>query len=206
MQAAGTDLLRRVLSVPVRQHDRRFIQPQRDAPGCHFYEHTVTCLEAQPLQPHSAEREMGNGHTRWQDVPGRVLSYGHGDERLDDVGLLRRRYWDPTTEWEIVITSDPDIGPKYRTIDEIRVSPVPTGKQALSTTESLKGLTLKGVAIGDPASKAEAATRRYSDQYREKDRLGPLDVDRVCGIFDGVSICFDTREKKVVAMALGAGD
>jgi hypothetical protein len=132
--------------------------------------------------------------------------YGHGDERLDDAGYLRRRYWDPTTEWEVVITSNPDIGPKYRTIDEIRISPVLTGKQALSTTESLKGLTLKGVAIGDPASKAEAATRRYGDQYRDKDRLGRFDVERVCGILDGVSICFDIREKKVVAMAVGAGD
>ncbi len=131
--------------------------------------------------------------------------YGKGDERLDDVGLLRRRYWDPNTEWEIVITSNPDIGPKYRTIDEIRISPVLTGKQALSTTESLKGLTLKGVAIGDSASKAEAATRRYGDQYREKDRLGRFDVERVCGYLDGNSICFDIREKKVVAMAVGAG-
>lgn len=131
--------------------------------------------------------------------------YGKGEERMDDSGLLRRRYWDPTTEWEIVITTNPDVGPKYRTIDEIRVSPVLIGKQALGTTESLKGLTLKGVAIGDPASGAEAATRRYGDTYRSKERLGRFDVERLCGYLDGSSICFDIREKKVVAMAVGAG-
>lgn len=131
--------------------------------------------------------------------------YGKGDERTDDAGLLRRRYWDPSTEWEIVITSNPDVGPKYRTIDEIRVSPVLTGKQALSTIESLKGLTLKGVAIGDPGSGAEASIRRYGDTYRSKERLGRFDVERVCGYLDGSSICFDIREKMVVAMAVGAG-
>ena len=131
--------------------------------------------------------------------------YGEGDKRIDDAGLLRRRYWDPTTKWEIVITSNPDVGPKYRTIDEIRVSPFITGKQEMSNTESLNGLTLKGVAMGDPASRAEAAIGRYGDTYRSKERLGRLEVERVCGYSDGSSICFDITEKRVVAMAVGAG-
>lgn len=131
--------------------------------------------------------------------------YGEGDMTTDNSGLLRRRYWDPSTEWEIVIVSNPDIGPKYRTIDEIRVSPVLTGKQAPSTTESLKGLKLKGVGIGDPASSAESATRRYGQTHRSKERLDRFDVERICGYLDGTSICFDIREEKVVAMAVGAG-
>ncbi|PAL05166.1 hypothetical protein B8W90_12225, partial [Staphylococcus hominis] len=88
---------------------------------------------------------------------------------------------------------------------EIRVSPVLTGKQAPSITESLKGLKLKGVGIGDPASSAESATRRYGQTHRSKERLGRFDVERICGYLDGTSICFDIREEKVVAMAVGAG-
>lgn len=131
--------------------------------------------------------------------------YGEGDKLIDDAGLLRRRYWDPSTKWEILITSNPDVGSKYRTVDEIRVSPVVTGKQAVKSTESLKGLTLKGVTMGDSASRAEGAIRRYGETYRSKEKLGRFEVERVCGYRDGSSICFDIRDKKVVAMAVGAG-
>ena len=134
-----------------------------------------------------------------------VRRYGEGEGVVDDAGLMRRRYWDPSTKLEVVITSNPDIGPKYRTIDEIRVSPIFTGKEALGTTESLKGLSLQGIVIGDTALGAERVTRRYGQAFRSAERLGQSDVERFCGYRDGSSICFDVSGGTVIAMAVGAG-
>lgn len=132
--------------------------------------------------------------------------YGEGEKSIDDAGLIRRRYWDQSTRLEVVIASDPDIAPKFRTIDEIRVSSVATGQHSLKETESLKGLTLKGVAIGDPESKGKAAAGSYGQTHSSQEKLGQLKVARVCGYSDnGSSICFYSREQRIVAMAVGFG-
>lgn len=132
--------------------------------------------------------------------------YGEGEKSIDDAGLIRRRYWDRSTQLEVVITSDPDIAPKFRTIDEIRVSSVATGRHSLKETESLKGLKLKGVAIGDPESKGRAAAGSYGQTHSSQAKLGQLQIERVCGYSDnGSSICFYSREKRIVAMAVGFG-
>lgn len=131
--------------------------------------------------------------------------YGAGAERLSEEGLLRRRYWDPYTLLEVVVTSNPDIAPRYRYVEEIRVSPVTTGTQPSDTTESLKGLKLKGVAIGDPASKGVSAARNYGQTHTSRVSLGRLGAEVVCGYDDGSSICFYAHGGRVVAMAVGAG-
>jgi hypothetical protein len=132
--------------------------------------------------------------------------YGEGEMSIDDAGLIRRRYWDRSTQFEVVITSDPDIAPEFRTIDEIRVSSVATGQHSLKETEILKGLKLKGVAIGDPESKGKAAARSYGQTHSSQEKLGEVQVERVCGYSDiGSSICFYARERRIVAMAVGFG-
>lgn len=132
--------------------------------------------------------------------------YGQGDKSVDEAGLLRRRYWDPSTQWEVLITSNPDIESRFRTIDEIRVSSIATGHQAFEMTESLRSLKLKGVAIGDLASKATGAAGSYGQTDTSRAKLGRFDVERVCGFSDGGSnICFYSRDKRVVAMAVGFG-
>ncbi len=85
--------------------------------------------------------------------------YGEGESSVDDVGLIRRRYWDPSTALEVVITSNPDVAASVRTVDEIRVSAIATGPQSVKETEILKGLNLKGVIVGDPESKGRAPQR-----------------------------------------------
>lgn len=132
--------------------------------------------------------------------------YGEGNGSIDEVGLLRRTYRDPSTGFEVVITSNPDISSTFRTIDEIRVSSISTGRQAAGTTEGLAGLSLKGVGIGDPLSKAISAARNYGSWDRSNEKLGRFDVERVCGFSDGGSnICFFVHENRVLAMAVGFG-
>jgi hypothetical protein len=132
--------------------------------------------------------------------------YGKGDESIDDVGLIRRRYWDPSTSLEVVITSNPDVSAKMRTVDEIRISSIATGAQPSTETESLKGLKLKGVVIGDPESKGKAAAERYGQTHSSREKLGRLDVESVCAYSEsGSSICFYCRDKRIVAMAVGFG-
>ncbi|MGH8038251.1 MAG: hypothetical protein ACREPD_10945 [Stenotrophomonas sp.] len=92
--------------------------------------------------------------------------YGAGAESLSEEGLLRRGYWDPHTQLEVVVTSNPDIAPRYRYVEDIRVSRDAMGAEPSYTTESLKGLNLRGVAIGDPASKGgECGARIRSDPH-----------------------------------------
>jgi hypothetical protein len=132
--------------------------------------------------------------------------YGEGDKTIDDVGLIRRRYWDPSTALEVVITSNPDVAARLRTVDEIRVSAVATGRQSTKEAESLKGLNLKGVVIGDPESKGKAAAGRYGQTHSSREKLGQWDVESVCGYSEnGSSICFYSRGKRVIAMAVGFG-
>ena len=132
--------------------------------------------------------------------------YGEGEMSIDDAGLIRRRYWDPSTRLEVVITSNPDIAPEFRTVDEIRLSSVALGQHSLKETEGLKGLKLKGVVIGDPESKGKVAARRYGQTHSSQENLGQLQVERVCGYSDrGSSICFYAREQRIVAMAVGFG-
>lgn len=138
-----------------------------------------------------------------QDV---VRRYGDGERIVDAAGLIRRRYLDPTTRWEVLITSNPDVASKYRTVDEIRVSSISMGQAAAGRTESLRKLELKGVAIGDPASRAAGAARRYGQIHTEQETLGTFNVERICGFSDGgSSICFYIKDAEVVAMALGFG-
>ncbi|WP_282296456.1 hypothetical protein [Stenotrophomonas sp. PS02289] len=132
--------------------------------------------------------------------------YGEGESSVDDVGLIRRRYWDPSTALEVVISSNPDIAATVRTVDEIRVSAIATGPQSVKETESLKGLNLKGVVIGDPEAKGKAAAEDYGQTHSSREKLGRLDVESVCGYADsGSSICFYSRGKRIVAMAVGFG-
>ncbi|MBW8777303.1 MAG: hypothetical protein JF596_20595 [Stenotrophomonas sp.] len=132
--------------------------------------------------------------------------YGDGERVVDAAGLIRRRYLDPVTRLEVLITSNPDVAPEFRTIDEIRVSSISAGQPAAGGTESLRGVKLKGVAMGDPASKAIGTARRYGQGETEQATLGGFKVERTCGFSEGGSnICFYVREGKVVAMALGFG-
>ncbi|MDA5337674.1 hypothetical protein LRM36_04515 [Stenotrophomonas maltophilia] len=104
------------------------------------------------------------------------------------------------------MTSNPDVAPEFRTIDEILVSSISTGQPAAGRTESLHGVKLKGVAMGDPASKAIGTARRYGQRDTEQATLGSFKVERTCGFSEGgSSICFYVRDGKVVAMALGFG-
>lgn len=138
-----------------------------------------------------------------QDV---VRRYGDGGKIVDAAGLIRRRYLDPTTRLEVLITSNPDVASKYRTVNEIRVSSISMGQPAAGRTESLRNVKLKGVAIGDPASRAVSAVRRYGQIDIEQATLGTFTVERICGFPDGGSnICFYVRDAEVVAMALGFG-
>ncbi|WP_303637081.1 hypothetical protein [Stenotrophomonas tuberculopleuritidis] len=132
--------------------------------------------------------------------------YGEGDRVVDASGLIRRRYRDPTTQLEVIVTSNPDVEPKFRTIDEIRVSSITADRPSSARVEGLKSLRLKGVAIGDPASKALSAARGYGSMDAARAKLGSFDVERVCGFAEGGSnICFFTRDEKVVSMAVGFG-
>jgi hypothetical protein len=129
--------------------------------------------------------------------------YGDGEMVADAAGLIRRRYLDPTTRLEVLMTSNPDVAPEFRTIDEIRVSSISAG--AAGRTE-LAGVKLKGVAMGDPASKAASAAGAYGQRDTEQATLGSFKVERTCGFSEGgSSICFYVRDGKVVAMALGFG-
>lgn len=132
--------------------------------------------------------------------------YGEGESSVEDAGLIRRRYWDPSTALEVVITSNPDIAASVRTVDEIRVSAIATGPQSVKETEILKGLNLKGVVIGDPESQGRAAAAEYGQTHSSREKLGQVDVESVCGYADsGSSICFYSRGKRIVAMAVGFG-
>lgn len=132
--------------------------------------------------------------------------YGDGEMVVDAAGLIRRRYLDPTTRLEVLITSNPDVAPQFRTIDEIRVSSISAGQPAAGRTESLRGVKLKGVAMGDPASKAASAAGAHGQRDTEQATLGSFKVERTCGFSErGSSICFYLRDGKVVAMALGFG-
>lgn len=132
--------------------------------------------------------------------------YGDGELVVDATGLMRRRYLDPTTRLEVLITSNPDVAPQFRTIDEIRVSSISAAQPTAGRTESLRGVKLKGVAMGDPASGAIGTARRYGQGKTDQATLGGFDVERTCGFSEGgSSICFYVRDGKVVAMALGFG-
>lgn len=135
-----------------------------------------------------------------------LCRYGKGNESTDAAGLIRRRYRDPSTGLEVVITSNPDVAPAFRTVDEIRVSSIATGQHADETAEGLADLKLKGVRIGDPPSKAISAARNYGPMNTSHEKLARFNVERVCGFSDGGSnICFFVHENRVVAMAVGFG-
>src|SRR3972149_2555831 len=65
--------------------------------------------------------------------------YGDGELVVDATGLMRRRYLDPTTRLEVLITSNPDVAPQFRTIDEIRGSSISAAQPTAGRTESQRG-------------------------------------------------------------------
>lgn len=135
-----------------------------------------------------------------------IRRYGTGDSSIDEAGLLQRRYQDPVEGFEVTITSNPDIEPEFRTVDEIRVSSIATGARASTVTEGLGDLKLAGIKMGDPAADALRAVRKYGRTRVTQARLGEFNVERACGYSGGgSSICFDVRDKRVVAMAVGFG-
>lgn len=135
-----------------------------------------------------------------------INRYGKGSQVVDSAGLIRRKYRDPSTGLEVIITSNPDIAEKFRTVDEIRISSIVAGKSATETVESLAGVKLKGVAIGDSLSKASKAAREYGTLDTSKEKIGGSHVERICGFSEGgSSICFFAKSEKVVAMSVGFG-
>ncbi|MBO9882527.1 hypothetical protein [Xanthomonas sp. D-109] len=135
-----------------------------------------------------------------------IHRYGEGKKMLNSAGLIQRTYRDAATGMQVVITSNPDVAPKFRTIDEIRISSGHTDKTVPRTIESLKGLKLKGVAIGESYSKAIKASQDYGTIDTSKEKIGGHEFERICGFSEGGSnICFLSDGNKVTAMSVGFG-
>lgn len=135
-----------------------------------------------------------------------IKRYGAGDKTVA-MGQVQRRYSDPTTGLEVTVVANADSGPEHRTVDVIRVSSITTGAVPSGKTESLRGVTLKGIAIGDPAAKALAEARRDGEAETEQVKLGAVAVERVCRYAeDLLNLCYYTKGGKVVAMEVGVSD
>ncbi|XQA64651.1 hypothetical protein ACM9XC_14500 [Xanthomonas sacchari] len=135
-----------------------------------------------------------------------IHRYGEGSKTVDSAGLIRRTYRDTVTGLEVVITSNPDIASQFRAVDEIRIPSGNTDKTAPRTIESLEGLKLKGVAIGESTSKAIKAAQDYGAMDTKKEKIRGREFERVCGFSEGGSnICFFLNGDKVTAMSVGFG-
>lgn len=135
-----------------------------------------------------------------------IQRYGAGEKTVA-MGQIQRRYTDPTTGLEVTVIANADGGPEHRTVDVIRVSSITTGAVPSGKTESLRGVTLKGVAIGDPAAKALAEARKGGEVETEQVKLGAVAAERVCKYAeDLLNLCYYTKGGKVVAMEVGVSD
>lgn len=135
-----------------------------------------------------------------------IKRYGKGDETVDRNGLIRRVYRDAASGGEVVITSNPDVAPKFRTVDEIRVSSLSSGKGAAGSVEALGSIALNGVRIGGPAAAVQKIARQAAAKESVRDRLDGVVVDRTCIFLEGGSSnCYFLREGKVVALSVGFG-
>ncbi len=135
-----------------------------------------------------------------------IKRYGKGAETVDQNSLVRRVYRDATSGREVVITSNPDVAPEFRTVDEIRVSSLSSGRGADGSVEDLGAIALNGVLIGGPAAVVQKIASQAAAKESVQDRLGGVVVERTC-IFlaGGSSNCYFLREGKVVALAVGFG-
>ncbi len=135
-----------------------------------------------------------------------IKRYGKGVETVDQIGLIRRVYRDATSGREVVITSNPDVVPEFRTVDEIRVSALLSGNGNAGTVEGVGAIALNGVRIGGPAAAVQKIASEAAAKESVRDRLGGVAVDRTC-IFqeDGSNNCYFLHEGKVVALAVGFG-
>lgn len=135
-----------------------------------------------------------------------IKRYGKGAETVDQIGLVRRVYRDATSGREVVITSNPDIAPEFRTVDEIRVSSLSSGKGNAGTVEGVGAIALNGVRIGGPAAALQKIARQAAAKESVRDRLDGVVVDRTCIFLEGGSSnCYFLREGKVVALSVGFG-
>lgn len=135
-----------------------------------------------------------------------IKRYGKGAETVDQIGLVRRVYRDATSGREVVITSNPDVAPEFRTVDEIRVSSLSSGEGNAGTVEGLGAIALNGVRIGGPAAAVQKIASQAAAKESVQDRLGGVVVDRTCIFLEGGSSnCYFLREGKVVALAVGFG-
>lgn len=135
-----------------------------------------------------------------------IQRYGAGDKTIA-LGQIQHRYTDPTTGLEVAVIANADGAAKGRTVDVIRVSSITTGQPPSGRTESLRGLTLKGIAIGDPAARALAEARKEGEAETEQVTLGSVAVERVCKYAeDLLNLCYYTKGGKVVAMEVGVSD
>ena len=135
-----------------------------------------------------------------------IKRYGKGAEKVDQIGLVRRVYRDATSGREVVITSNPDVAPEFRTVDEIRVSSLSSGKGNAGTVEGVGAIALNGVRIGGPAAAVQKIASQAAAKESVQDRLGGVVVDRTCIFLEGGSSnCYFLREGKVVALAVGFG-
>lgn len=135
-----------------------------------------------------------------------IKRYGKGAETVDQNGLIRRVYRDATSGREVAITSNPDVAPAFRTVDEIRVSALPSGKGNAGTVEGVGAIALNGVRIGGPAAAVQKIASQAATKESVQDRLGGAVVERTCIFLEGGSSnCYFLREGKVVALAVGFG-
>lgn len=135
-----------------------------------------------------------------------IKRYEKGDETVDQRGLIRRIYRDATSGREVAITSNPDVVPEFRTVDEIRVSSLSSGKGNAGTVEGVGAIALNGVRIGGPAAAVQKIASQAAAKESVQDRLGGVVVDRTCIFLEGGSSnCYFLREGKVVALAVGFG-
>ncbi|MBK0013249.1 hypothetical protein [Stenotrophomonas sp. S41] len=135
-----------------------------------------------------------------------IKRYGKGAETVDQNGLVRRVYRDATSGCEVVITSNPDVAPEFRTVDEIRVSSLSSGKGNAGTVEGVGAIALNGVRIGGPAAAVQKIASQAATKESVQDRLGGVVVERTCIFLEGGSSnCYFLREGKVVALAVGFG-
>ncbi|HBS56411.1 MAG TPA: hypothetical protein DEA38_11905 [Stenotrophomonas sp.] len=136
-----------------------------------------------------------------------IKRYGKGAETtVDQNGLVRRVYREVTSGREVVITSNPDVAPEFRTVDEIRVSSLSSGRGADGSVEDLGAIALNGVRIGGPAAAVQKIASQAATKESVQDRLGGMVVERTCIFLEGGSSnCYFLREGKVVALAVGFG-
>lgn len=135
-----------------------------------------------------------------------VKRYGPGKQSVDRSGLIRRLYRDVVSGLEVRITSNPDVASEFRTIDEIRVSSIASGDVVSNKVEPLRGISLKGVRIGDPLERVHKAVGSTVKWDSVVEQISGVTAERVCGHQeDGSNICYYVRLNKVVAMAVGFG-